>query len=173
MVKIYSEVYGCSSNIADYEIALGLLKQAGFDFADDQKQSDLNIIFTCSVKIPTIQKMIFKIKELTKLNKPLIVAGCMPKTVREIIEKINPEASLLCPDLIEKIVDAAHATLNGKKIILLEDFKKPKLSLPRCRRNPVIGIVQIGRGCLLNCTYCIEPYKGKLFSYPLDKIVED
>lgn len=173
MTKIYITVYGCASNVSDYEIASGLLRQAGFEFTDDAKKSDLNIIFTCAVKVPTVQKMIFKIKELTKLNKPLIVAGCMPKTDRDTIEKINPNASLLCPDSIEKIVDVVHATLNGKKIIFLDDLNKPKLNLPRCRRNQVIGITQIGRGCLLNCSYCAEPYKGKLFSYPVDAIVED
>jgi MiaB/RimO family radical SAM methylthiotransferase len=37
----------------------------------------------------------------------------------------------------------------------------------------VIGITQISRGCLCNCGFCIEPYKGKLFSYYQDVVVND
>lgn len=173
MVKVYAEAYGCSSNFADYEIALGLLKKVGFDIVDSVEKSDLNIIFTCAVKLPTLQRMIFRIKELTKLKKPLIIAGCMPKTDLEKIEKINPQACLIAPDQIEKIVDVAKAALERKKLSYLEDLKKPKINLPKFRKNPVIGITQVGRGCLSNCAYCVEPYRGKLFSYPLEGIIED
>jgi len=173
MAKIYREVFGCSANVADYEIASGLLKKAGFEFTDCPKDSDLNIIFTCTVKVPTIQRMVFRIKELTKSSKPLIIAGCLPKANKKLVEKINSEACLLAPDQVEKIVDVARAALEIKKLAFLGDLKKPKLDLPRCRKNPIIGITQIGRGCLSNCSFCTEPYKGKLFSYPSDSIIKD
>jgi len=174
MVKIYREIYGCPANVADYEIALGLLKKAGFEFADDEKQSDINIIFTCTVKQPTLDRMIHRIKELTKLNKPLVVAGCMPKTEKEIIEGINPNASMLGPDSIEKIVYASIAAMRGNKAVLLEDSKRPKLCLPRERKNPVIGIITISSGCLSNCSYCSVRFaRGNLFSYPVEMIVKE
>jgi MiaB-like tRNA modifying enzyme len=173
MVKIYSEQYGCSSSLSDTQIMLGLLKKSGFEIVNDVKKSDLNLITTCSVKTPTEQRMVHRIKELTKLNKPLIVAGCLPKVKKEIIEKINPRASLIGPDSVERIVDVVRDSLHGKKVIALEDLKKPKLGLPRCRGNSAIGITQIGRGCISNCSFCGEPYRGKLFSYPPKAIVED
>ncbi|MEM5766455.1 MAG: tRNA (N(6)-L-threonylcarbamoyladenosine(37)-C(2))-methylthiotransferase [Candidatus Aenigmatarchaeota archaeon] len=172
MSKVYLEVYGCSSNLADFEAAFGLLKQAGFKIASE-KESDLIIIFTCVVKQPTFNKMIHKIKEFSKLGKPLIVAGCMAKTDVKMIEKINPRASLLAPDNIEKIVEVVNATLLGKRIVFTQDLNKPKLDLPKCRRNPLVAIVQIGRGCTSNCSYCYEPYRSKLFSYPLEGIVKE
>jgi len=174
MTKIYREVFGCSANVADYEIASGLLKQAGFEFASSPKQSNLNILFTCTVKAPTTQRMIFKIKELTKSNKPLIIAGCMPKTDKEVIEKINPNASMIGPDSIEKIVDAAKSTLQTKKFVFLEDLKKPKVCLPRIRRNYIINIIPVATGCLSNCNYCSVKFaRGKLFSYPVEMIVNE
>jgi len=173
MKRIYGEFYGCSSNRADYEIMLGLLKEAGFEITDDIKKSDLNFLVTCSVKKPTEHRMIHRIRELTKINKPLIVAGCLPKVEKEIIERINPKASLIGPDSVERIVDIVHASLHGKKVVALEDLKKPKLGFPRCRGNSAIGITQIGRGCISNCSFCGEPYRGKLFSYPPKDIVED
>lgn len=174
MFKIFAEAYGCSSNFADYEIALGLLKEAGFEFVKDSKKSDLNIIFTCTVKVPTAQRMIHRITELTKTKKPLIVAGCMPKTERRIIEKINPNASMLGPDSIEKIVDVVKTALKKRKIIFTEDLRKPKLCLPRVRRNPVIGIIPISIGCLNNCSYCSVKFaRGILFSYPIQDITKE
>jgi MiaB-like tRNA modifying enzyme len=172
--RVYSEVYGCSANVADQEIALGLLKKNGFKFVNDAKQSDLNIIFTCTVKTPTLNRMIYRIKELTKLNKPLIVAGCMPKTEKEIIEKINPNTSMIGPNSIEKIVDITHATMGGKKVTFLEDLKKPKVCLPRVRKNPIINIITVSTGCLNRCSFCSVNFaRGKLFSFPEDMIVEE
>ncbi|MEM5879599.1 MAG: tRNA (N(6)-L-threonylcarbamoyladenosine(37)-C(2))-methylthiotransferase [Candidatus Aenigmatarchaeota archaeon] len=173
MAKVYLEAYGCSASFADFEIACGLLKQAGFELARNEKESELNVIFTCVVKQQTFNKMLHKIKELSKLKKPLIVAGCMAKTDSKLIEKINPKASLIAPENVERIVEAANAALRGERVVLIQDSKKPKLGLPRCRRNPVVAIVQIARGCTSNCSYCYEPYRSKLFSYPLEGIVEE
>jgi MiaB-like tRNA modifying enzyme len=173
MPKVYVESYGCSSSLADKEIALGILKNKGFDFSEDPKNSDLNIIFTCCVKVPTINRMISRIKYLTSLRKTLIVAGCLPKAMKDLVEKISPEASLISPDWVGEIGEVAAKSLENKRVVLLEDVKKSKLSLPRCRENPIIAIVQIGRGCTSNCSFCCEPYRGKLFSYPLEEIVKE
>jgi MiaB-like tRNA modifying enzyme len=98
----------------------------------------------------------------------------MPKIEQRLIEKLNPQASLVGPDSIEKIVDVTRVTLEGRKIIFTEDLKKPKLCLPRERKNPSIGIIEISNGCLSNCSYCCVKFaRGKLFSYPVEKIVEE
>jgi len=173
-MKVYASVYGCPSNIADYEISLGLLKEAGFEVADSPKEADLNIIFTCIVKTPTEQRMINKIQKLTKTEKPLVVAGCMPKTSQRTIEKINPKASLVGPDSIEHIAEVARAALEGKKGFFVDDERKPKVGLPRARKRKDVGIVPISIGCLSNCSYCAVKFaRGKLKSYPIGKIVED
>jgi MiaB-like tRNA modifying enzyme len=174
MKKIFASVYGCPSNIADCEMVLGLLKESGLETADSPQAADVNIIFTCIVKTPTEQRMIALIKDLTRTRKPLIVAGCMPKTSQRVIEKINPNASLVGPDSIEHIVDAVRAALSGKKVIFVNDARKPKPGLPRVRKNENIGIVPISIGCLSNCSYCAVKFaRGKLKSYPAEKIVEE
>ncbi|MEM5867780.1 MAG: tRNA (N(6)-L-threonylcarbamoyladenosine(37)-C(2))-methylthiotransferase [Candidatus Aenigmatarchaeota archaeon] len=172
-MKVFLQAYGCSSNLADLEIASGLLERAGFEIVEDHAKSDVNVILTCVVKEPTFNKMIHKIEELTRTGKPLVVAGCMAKTDFKIIEKINPRASLVTPDNVVKIVEAVRSSLEGKKLVLIEDVKMAKVGLPRCRKNPVVGIVEIGRGCTSNCSYCYEPYRGKLFSYPLNQVLEE
>jgi len=172
--KIFAEVYGCSANLSDFEMALGLLTKKGYKIVDGENDSDLNVIFTCIVKTPTTNRMIHRVRELTKLKKPLIVAGCMPKTERNIIERINPHASLLGPNSLEKIPDAVKSALSDEKVVFTKDLKKPKLCMPKVRKNRVVEICEIASGCLSNCSYCETKFaRGKLFSYPEDLIVKE
>lgn len=172
--KIFIETYGCSVNTADSEIMAGLLKEAGFQIVDSSEESDVNVLNTCIVKTPTEQRMIYRIRELTKLNKPLVVAGCMPKTEKNIIEKINSHANMIGPDSIEKIVDVVDATIQNKKALFTEDLRKPKVCLPRIRKNPIVGIIPVAIGCLSSCSYCeVKFARGKLFSYTIETVVKD
>ena len=174
MKKIFFISFGCASNLADSEIMKGLLAKK-FKLVEKPEESDLIIINTCVVKTPTEKRMISKIKEFTEKGKPLIVAGCMPKTEKEIIEKINPKASLIGPNSIEKIVDASELALKGEKVVFLKDLRKPKLCLPRIQKNKIIRIIQIAEGCAWrNCKYCIVKLaRGKIFSYPLELIKKE
>jgi len=175
MKKVFIETHGCSFNRADSEIIAGLLEKEKFKIVGSAKDSDLNVLNTCNVKLASSQRMIYRIKELAKLGKPLIVAGCMPKTERNAIEKINPEVSLVGPDSIQKIADAAQEALNGKKKVFLEDAREAKVCLPKMRKNKIVDIVQIAEGCAWRkCSYCIVRLaRGELMSYPIELIVEE
>ncbi|MBI2546845.1 MAG: tRNA (N(6)-L-threonylcarbamoyladenosine(37)-C(2))-methylthiotransferase [Candidatus Aenigmarchaeota archaeon] len=168
MVKVYGEFYGCSANKADHEIMLGLLKKSGFKTVGSPKEADINLITTCAVKSPTVARMIFRSRELTKVNRPLIVAGCLSKIDKErkLVEKINPKASFIGPDAITDIVDVAYATLNGEKVLSLERLNEEKVSLPHLRTTPIIDIVEISSGCISNCSFCATKLaRGDLHSY--------
>jgi threonylcarbamoyladenosine tRNA methylthiotransferase CDKAL1 len=172
--KIFIETYGCSANLSDSEIIAGLLTQKKFGIVDSPQKADVCIINTCIVKSPTEQRMIHRIRELSKLGKLLVVAGCMTKTFQQAIKKINPAASMIGPDSIERIVDIVQAALEGKKFIFTKDLRKPKICMPRVRKNPVVSIIEISTGCLGDCAYCGVKYaKGKLLSYPVEMIVKE
>ena len=81
--NIWIQAYGCSANFADSEIISGLLQKHGYKIVSEEDKSDLNIIVTCSVKDSTEHKILHQIGNLTKSNKPLVVAGCLPKTERK------------------------------------------------------------------------------------------
>ncbi len=174
MAKVYLETYGCSANTADAEIMSGLLTEAGFNIVNEAKDADLYIIVTCIVKTPTEHRMSHRIRELGLSGKPLIVAGCMPQTERRVVEGINLEASLLGPGSVEKVVEAGKSALNGLRGVYLDDLGKPKLCLPRLRRNPFIGIIQVATGCLSRCSFCeVRLARGRLRSYPLGMVVQE
>ena len=171
--KVYIETYGCSASFSDSEICAGQLSQAGYSIVDNPKDSDVNVIVTCTVKTATANRMSHRIKKLSENNSALVVAGCMPKTQAKEIKKLNPNASLMGPDSIDQITDIVNSTLNGTPLIQLGKSTKPKILLPKIRINPVIDIVEIGTGCLSSCTFCqVKIAKGTLISYPPDAIVE-
>jgi len=169
-MKIKVDAYGCPSNLADAEVIRGILSKKGYELGED---ANLAIVLTCSVKVPTVNRMLDLIKKMKKKFKYLIIGGCLPLTYKEKIEKIAPNASLISPDWIDKIDEVVEKVLKGEKVVWLEERKKVKLGLPRCRKNKVIGVVQIGRGCVSNCSFCNEPFRGKLFSYPIASILKE
>ncbi len=169
--QVYIEAYGCSASFSDFELTAGQLQNLGYEIVEDPKNSDINIIITCSVKTATSNKMTHRINQLTRNEKPLIVGGCLPKTELSTIEKINPNASIMGPNSIDSVGNIVKQTLSGKKVVVLDDSKRPKINLPKLRINPIVDIVEIGSGCLSACTFCqVKIAKGTIRSYPPDDI---
>jgi threonylcarbamoyladenosine tRNA methylthiotransferase CDKAL1 len=170
MAKIWVEAYGCSASFADSEMISGLILNGGHTLAENEKDSDLSVIVTCSVKDVTAHKMIHRIKKL-KIN-PLVVAGCLPKAEQHTVEKFSPKASLLGPNSLGKTLEVLNSTLNGIKRIEIADTDVGKIGLPKVRLNPAVGIIEIASGCMSECTFCqTKIAKGDLQSYRIGDIV--
>jgi len=175
-MNICIKTYGCSVSLNESEIMAGLLEQAGFNIVRNENIADLIIVVTCYVKTPTEQRILFKLKELQKSypDKKLIVSGCMPEGIYRKLVDIVPDASLVSTHHITKIVRAVKKTLEGKRVEFLGESNEMKLCLPKIRKNPLIGIIPISSGCDSNCSYCcVRMAKGKLFSYPEDRIIKE
>jgi len=170
MAKIWVEAYGCSASFADSEMISGLIVNGGHTLAENNEESDLNLIVTCSVKDATATKMVHRIKE--SKSKPLIVAGCLPKAEQNTVEKFAENASLMGPNSIGKTLQVIETTLSGSKIVTLDDTDLSKTGLPKVRLNPAVGIVEIASGCMSECTFCqTKLSKGDLKSYRIGDIV--
>ena len=170
MAKIFVEAYGCSASFADSEMISGLVLNGGHTLVESPNESDLNIIVTCSVKDATANKMIYRIKSLRR--RPLVVAGCLPKAEKETVEKFTQNASLLGPNSLGKTLKVIDSTLQGTRVVALEDSDLSKVGLPKVRLNPVVGIVEIANGCMSECTFCqTKLSKGDLTSYRMGDIV--
>ena len=170
MAKIWVEAYGCSSSFADSEMISGLIVNGGHTLVQDQSESDLNLIVTCSVKDVTATRMIHRIKQ--SQSKPLVVAGCLPKAERHTVEKFAQNASMMGPNSIGKTLQVIETTLNGSKVVALDDTDLSKVGIPKIRLNPAVGIVEIANGCMSECTFCqTKLAKGDLNSYRIGDIV--
>ncbi|MEO9307891.1 MiaB-like tRNA modifying enzyme [Nitrosotalea sinensis] len=170
MAKIWVEAHGCSASFADSEMISGLVVNGGHTLAASEKDSDLSVLITCSVKDVTAHKMVHRIKKLR--SAPLVVAGCLPKAEKNTVEKFSPNASMLGPNSLGRTLDVIESTLHGIKKIELEDTDASKVGLPKVRLNPVVGIIEIASGCMSQCTFCqTKISKGELQSYRVGDIV--
>jgi len=170
MAKIWVEAYGCSASFADSEMISGLIVNGGHTLVQNQSESDLNLIVTCSVKDVTATRMIHRIKQ--SQSKPLVVAGCLPKAERQTVEKFAQNASMMGPNSIGKTLQVIETTLGGSKVVALDDTDLSKVGIPKVRLNPAVGIVEISNGCMSECTFCqTKLAKGDLNSYRIGDIV--
>ena len=164
MAKIWVEAYGCSASFADSEMISGLIINGGHVLANNSNESDMSVIVTCSVKDATANRMIHRIKTLK--SKPLIVAGCLPKAEAKTVQKIASEASMMGPNSLGQTLRVINSTLVGKRQIALTDTDVSKTDIPRIRLNPAVGIIEIAKGCMSECTFCqTKLAKGDLQSY--------
>lgn len=170
MARIYVEAHGCSASYADSEIISGILANGGHTLAASGSESDAGVLVTCSVKDATADKMIHRIKSMGE--KPLVVAGCMPKAERATVEKFSGGASLMGPDSLGSTLEMVRSALSGKKSVDLDGDGSGKLGLPRVRLNEAVSIIQIASGCMSECSFCqTKLAKGGLESYRIGDIV--
>ena len=174
MARVYVEAYGCSANLADSEMVQGLLGKAGHTIVGEPGSADASVVLSCTVKTPTQRKIAKRIRELHRLGRPLVVAGCMPKAQRDLVAEIAPGASMMGPDNIREVVGVVEAALRGERREALEGGIPDRTCLPRIRENPVVHIAPIASGCLGSCSYCIvKRARGDLTSFPAEAILDD
>ncbi len=174
MPKVNVITQGCSSNLRESEIMMGLLSNSGYDITNNEKDSDVNVINICTVKGDTTA-----LREIRRLKKhfpekKLIVAGCITESIVPKIKQLDESVSFVNTHNFGRISTVVENSLNGTVLKLLDKKYEQKVNLPSIRKNPVIGIVPILNGCNYFCTFCsTKLVKGKLFSYPMDAIRQD
>jgi len=172
---VYVENYGCASNKHDLEIMLALLSNAGYLRHADVSSSDIILINTCAVKKPTEDRILSRLSFLNRLNKPIVISGCLPKINLEAVENAAPNyAAAIDPFSISQIVEAAQAAARGERQKrYFSDRPAIKPELPHLRLNRFIEIVELAEGCAGICAYCCVRFaRGKLHSYPQDMILK-
>ena len=174
MPKINVITQGCSSNLRESEIMMGLLDNSGYNIVNDENESDVNVVNICTVKGDTTA--LREIRRLKKQfpDKKLIIAGCITESIVPRIKVVDENISFINTHNLGRISTVVEDSLNGNSLELLDKRYEQKVNLPSVRRNPVIGIVPILNGCNYFCTFCsTKLVKGKLFSYPIDAIRQD
>jgi len=171
---VYVENYGCASNKHDLEIMLALLSNAGYLRHAEASSSSIILINTCAVKKPTEDRILSRLSFLSRLNKPIVISGCLPKINLKAVESAAPNfAAAIDPFSISKIVKAAQAAERGQRQKrYFSDRPTIKLELPHSRLNRFIEIVEVAEGCAGVCAYCCVRFaRGELYSYPQDLIL--
>ncbi|MBT4935968.1 tRNA (N(6)-L-threonylcarbamoyladenosine(37)-C(2))-methylthiotransferase [Candidatus Woesearchaeota archaeon] len=174
MTTFYFKTYGCSANQVDSEQMAGLLQKAQFVPSETIDDADIVIFNSCTVKGPSETQFFKDIEEFRKEHpyKICIVAGCIAQT-----DSHNPllkDISCIGTKQIHRVVEVVEESLNDNIIKMLELDEMPPLNLPRIRKNPVIEIIPISRGCMGACTFCkTKAARKNLVSYPIQDIVKE
>lgn len=170
--NIFVQTYGCTSNKADSQIMVGLLKDAGYKITSNENDADYLLVNSCAVKSATEERIIHRLKQLSKLNKKLIIAGCLTKVNPERIRRAVPNfAGMLNPRSVHKVVDVFAEIGKGQQIVDVSGETEEKPSLPRFSFSKAVDIVKISDGCLSNCSFCATKIaRGDLRSYRPDLI---
>ena len=167
MHKIFFITQGCSNNVADTETMQGILQKEGYGIVQTAEQADLIVINSCTVKNATEKDFFRCLKALPK--KPIVIAGCIAQTDPEKL----PEVSLLGTTQINNITYVVEQTLQGNRIILTKKENNQRLNLPKIRKNPIIEIIPINRGCLGSCTFCkTKAARFNLLSFETEAILQ-
>lgn len=168
MTKVYLKTYGCAHNQSDSEYMAGVLKQNDFELVQSKKSADIVVFNTCTVKDPSEKKIY---SELDRLDKPVVVAGCVPQA-----DKKNSELkkySLLGVNQLSQIAEVVEQTLAGNTVHLLKRSRAQDMALPKVRRNNLIEIIPISSGCMGYCTFCkTKQARGGLSSHKPKEIIK-
>ena len=169
MTSIYIETYGCSLNFSDSERMAGLLKQAKFEIIENEEEADIIIINTCTVKSPTESAFFTRLGELKQKYpyKIIIIAGCIAQTESQKLKGYP----LIGTKEIQNVVSTVEEILHDNVTASVSTENNPPLILPKIRKNPIIEIIPISRGCLGYCSFCkTKSARGNLISYPIKEI---
>jgi len=169
-------------NKLDSELSIGSLVKEGYTFIEDEKDADVILLNTCSVRHKAEHKVysqLGSLRDQKEKNPGLIlgVLGCMAQNEGEKIFKRMPHVNLICgtrmfsklPELLEKI--------NGtnKRILAIDEDGEVNFDRVVTQRDDRHkAFVSVMRGCDNYCSYCIVPYvRGHEFSRPVEDIINE
>lgn len=192
MMKVGFVSLGCSKNLIDTEIAIGILKEHGMEIVNNPEDAEMIIVNTCGFIDPAKEEAINTILEMAEYKKKkckyLIAMGCLVQRYTDDLKKALPEVDLwIRLDKYDKFYTAIEELINNK----VEDNNKygeiktyPKEPLPLASKEEFLGreistgenfaYIKIGEGCSNRCTYCAIPFiRGPFVSRPEEDIIEE
>ena len=182
MKKLYIETLGCQMNKSDSERIAGILSEYGYVETDIEKEADLLIINTCSIRQLSADKAYSKIGvwgkwKKTNPNLKIAMCGCVAQQDKNKVRQRAPYVDLVfgthniydLPNLIKQIEndEKVCAITNTPVVCNQNDFKI-------IRKAGVNAWIPIIEGCNNFCTYCVVPFtRGRERSRSLDEIVTE
>ena len=169
---------GCSKNLIDTEMAIGLFKRNNFEIVNDVEKAEIIIVNTCGFIESAKQEAINTILEMAEQKengtcKYLVVMGCLVQRYKKELQKALPEV-----DLFIEIND--YGSYWDKILELLDEEEKPDTINNLCYMDRVISTgnktayLKIAEGCSNRCTYCAIPYiRGPYVSRPMEEVLEE
>ena len=166
---------GCSKNLVDTEMTIGLFKENGYKIVNNEEEADILVINTCGFIGPAKEEAINTILEMAEYKKKrckyLIVMGCLVERYKEELSKAIPEVDLW-------IKYSSYNTIWEQIETILKSEKENKNNLDFLDRVITTGnnfaYLRIAEGCSNFCTYCAIPkIRGPFVSRKMEDVIEE
>ncbi|MCB1073064.1 MAG: tRNA (N6-isopentenyl adenosine(37)-C2)-methylthiotransferase MiaB [Chlamydiia bacterium] len=175
----FVRTYGCQMNELDSELMVGQLLKRGLKQVYNEKEGDVLLFNTCSIRDLAERKVMGKIGQLGRGKKKQIigVTGCMAMAKKESLFKKLPNVDFVIGT--NNITDLGmildHVIETGQKQLKTDDQFEENLDYLVAKRDDKYKAhVSIIRGCDKFCTYCVVPYtRGQEVSRPPEDIEKE
>ncbi|MBU1086077.1 MAG: tRNA (N6-isopentenyl adenosine(37)-C2)-methylthiotransferase MiaB [Candidatus Omnitrophica bacterium] len=169
-------------NIRDSELVAGLLLKKGYKLTDQEKEADIVLVNTCSVRKHAEDRVWSEIGKLKKrkicTGKPFIgLIGCMAQAWQQAVFDKAPLVDLVVgpnnisaiPGLLEDL-EAGF----GRAIAVGKEQRDAFVYNTEYISDKSHSNVNIMEGCNNFCSYCIVPYvRGRERSRDADEIIKE
>ncbi len=175
MKKIGIISLGCSKNLVDSEMILGLFKgKRNICFVNKISECDLIIINTCGFIESSKQEAldnIFECINTKKENAKILVCGCLSQRYKKELENTIPEVDyFMSIDEYKKAGEIISSLLDNQELNSSGLKETIKYSLTPKHYT----YIKIAEGCRNNCSYCAIPLiRGTLVSKDKNIILEE
>ncbi len=184
---------GCSKNLIDTEVAIGLFKDNNYKIVNNPEEADILVINTCGFIESAKEEAINTILEMAEYKKRrckyLIAMGCLVQRYYDDLIKALPEVDLFIKideynQLWNKIEDLIKRDIVEKSKIKTSTKISEIKPLPMPTYNEFMervvttgknyAYLKIGEGCSNKCTYCAIPYiRGPFVSRKMEEILDE
>ncbi|ORU01342.1 Ribosomal protein S12p Asp88 methylthiotransferase [Anaerovibrio sp. JC8] len=175
---------GCSKNLVDTEVMLGLIKERNIELVNAPSDADILIVNTCAFIQSAKEESINTILNMAEYKQPdkghcrsLIIAGCLGQRYgQELLDELPEADGIIGTEAWDRITEVIDETLKGNRVVVKgEDEIIYDASVPRIPTTPkYTAYVKIAEGCNNRCAFCAIPLiRGKFRSRKLEDIVAE
>ncbi len=179
--KVLIKTYGCQMNDRDSEAVEQDLIKTGYEITKEEKDADVIILNTCSVRDQAERKALGKVGNLKKLrrqnpNLKIGVIGCMAQSRADDIVDKNAHVNFVAgTDQLHKIPDLIKQSEEAESALIETGLSRDIMErLDNHPEGQITASVAIMRGCNEYCTYCIVPFtRGQEKSRTIASIIAE
>ncbi|MCK0746629.1 tRNA (N6-isopentenyl adenosine(37)-C2)-methylthiotransferase MiaB [Chromohalobacter nigrandesensis] len=182
--KLFIKTHGCQMNEYDSARMADLLGEShALELTDDEREADVILLNTCSIREKAQEKVFHQLgrwKKLKAANPDLVigVGGCVASQEGDNIQKRAPHVDMVFgPQTMHRLPSMLDSG-KGAETISMVDVTFPEIEkfdhLPKPTADGATAFVSIMEGCSKYCTFCVVPYtRGEEVSRPFEPVMEE
>lgn len=168
---------GCSKNLIDTEMAIGLFKGNNYKIVNEVEKADIIVVNTCGFIESAKEEAINTILEMAEYKKIgsckyLVVMGCLVQRYKKELQRALPEVDLfLSIDEYENYWDKIEKLVKNRDDIYSEKMDYLNRIITTGKTT---AYLKIAEGCSNRCTYCAIPnIRGPYISRKFEDIITE